>query len=117
MKDSINHHKLVFHNFLQIQASASAGMSVVLLTGDAFFPSENIAKIPEGNNDEVTDTLWEDLKDEIDTESETSKQESDIKYVNSIVLEIEVEDQSPDFILNLYIKPNFQVVRFLHRLS
>ena len=82
-------------------------MSVVLLTGDAFFPSEKTGKLPAGEPDSVTTELFADLEDDIglDDEAET------VKYVNSVVLEIDIGEQEPGFVLNLYIKPNFQVVR------
>jgi len=52
--------------YLQIQSSSgdgSVGMAVVIMTTDAFLPS-TAAKLPEGDDDEeVLDTLWEDMKD------------------------------------------------------
>ncbi|XP_063693507.1 uncharacterized protein LOC134825280 [Bolinopsis microptera] len=84
-------------------------MSVVLISGDAFFPTKSTGPLPAGNStSEVRDTLWSDLKDEFDPAEGAEAAES-LKFVNSVVLEIDVGEQEAGFVLNLYIKPNFQI--------
>ncbi|KAL5246778.1 hypothetical protein ACHWQZ_G018849 [Mnemiopsis leidyi] len=93
---------------IAIQSSSAAGMSVVLLTGDAFFPSAATGKLPAGQPDAVTTELFADLEDDLAAEHGNASVEA-VKYVNSVVLEIDIGEQEPGFVLNLYIKPNFQV--------
>ena len=90
-------------------------MSVVLISGDAFFPTKSTGPLPAGNStSQVRDTLWSDLKDEFDPEEGEEPSES-LKFVNSVVLEIDVGEQEPGFVLNLYIKPNFQIVSIVNK--
>ena len=83
-------------------------MTVVLFTEDTFFPSEDTGKVPDGARNEKVEFLREDMMEDFSTG--TSESDS-LKYVNSVVMEVDVGDQGPDFVLNLFIHPNLRVVR------
>ena len=94
----------------QIQSSSDDGnvdMSVVIMTTDAFLPS-SVEKIPESENKAaVLDTLWDDLEGSFGGDSE-------MHFINSIILEIAAEGDPTGLAVDFFVKPNFQVVNIIN---
>lgn len=84
-------------------------MSIVVLADSSFLPALDTAKLPtKGNRTAVQDALWGTFLPTYGDEAVPAA-----KYVTSPVLEIDVGQQPPGFMLDLFIKPSFQIVSFL----
>ena len=84
-------------------------MQLMILANDAFMPDPSFDN-PEdilNKGGLITETLWDIMDDKLNESDNAS-----IVFVNSIILEIEVDDmpKGSDFELNLFIKPKIPIV-------
>jgi hypothetical protein len=86
-------------------------MAVVILTDSTLMPDNNISIIKMGKDQKDEETVKKILND-LGRAIKEGKKEVDMKktFINSVIIEVKVEDPPKDFKLNLYFKPTIDIV-------
>ena len=87
-------------------------MAIVLITDSTLMPDTKISVVKTEEDDpDTVNKILEDLQDEIESAATEDGGEVKKTYVNSFITEVKVENQpEEDFQLNLYMKPNIDIV-------
>lgn len=84
-------------------------MTVVLITDATLMPDTSISVVPLDTEDDksTVQNILGDLQTELYS---NNKAEVEKQYVNSFITEVQVQSPPDDFKLNLYMKPNIDIV-------
>ena len=92
-------------------------MAVVILTDSTLMPDTNISIIKKGKDEKDEETVKKILND-LRRAMKEGKKGVDMKktFINSVIIEVKVEDPPKDFKLNLYFKPTIDIVSLINEL-
>jgi hypothetical protein len=86
-------------------------MAVVIFTDSTLMPDTNISIIKKGKDENDEETVKKILNDLRKAMKEGKKGVDKKKtFINSVIIEVKVEDPPKDFKLNLYFKPTIDIV-------
>ena len=90
-------------------------MQIIVLANNDFTPDTNMDEPTQITNTAgpATEALWELMnKKQGNPKKEANPKDSNIRFVNSVILDVEVNDvpNGKPFKLNLYIRPQIPIV-------